>query len=87
MRKEGADSALLPPGVDAKVRSHSVMKLLAVRFKFPGDNFVSAGHGIPFRSSKVEATLLGRGVASLELTRVRTLGETTSNTRLTSSSS
>ena len=87
MRNEEADSALLSPAVDATVRSHSVMKLLAVRFKFPGDNFVSAGHGIPFRSSRVEVTLLGRGVASLELTRVRTLREKNSSTRLTSSSS
>ena len=84
---EGSDSALLSPGGDAKVRSHSVMKLLAVRFRFPGDNFVSAGHGISLRPSVDKVTLLWRGVASLELTQVRTLRETSSNTGLTSSSS
>ena len=50
--------------------SHSLIKVLAVRFRFPGESFVSTGHGISLRSSIIGVILNGRGVASEELADV-----------------
>ena len=39
----------MTPSVDeAMLRSHSLMSVLAVRFRFPDDNFVSAGLKVDF---------------------------------------
>lgn len=53
-----------------RLSSHSPIKVLAVRFRLAGDNFVSAGHGISLRSPNADAILAGRGVASAELVRI-----------------
>lgn len=54
----------------ARLLSHSLIKLLAVRFRLPGESLVSTGQGISFRSSIIRVILIGRGVASQELADV-----------------
>ena len=53
--------------------SHSLIKVLAVRCRFPGASFVKVGQGISFRSSGAGVSFRGRGVASVELLFVRIL--------------
>ena len=53
-----------------RLLSHSLIKVLAVLFRLPGESFVSTGQGIAFRPSIIGVILSGRGVASQELASV-----------------